>query len=290
MPIFRRHKILLEVLLEAPRVPTRTELMKWIFLIKQETELRDDPSFYEFVPYKYGPFSFTIYRDIDELSRFGYLNGDQLRLKTALLPAARENVDSLSEGIRQSVRNILALYASLPQPRLVRQIYEKYPWFASKSQLQAKAPTTNPKRRPAVFTAGYEGESIEAFFQKLLKAGIERVVDVRNNPVSRKYGFSKTTMDRLGKNLDLDYVHLPALGIPPSYRRSLNTFDDYQDLMGHYERSFLPNAREAKAQAVGLLRDRPSALVCFEADVRCCHRGRLANALSTETGLEVVHL
>jgi hypothetical protein len=289
MPIFRRHKVMLEVLLDAPRVPTRTELMKWIFLIKQETELRDDPSFYEFVPYKYGPFSFTVYRDLDELSRFGYLNGE-LRLRPDMLSSARENADSLPGSLRRSVRDIMALYGPLPQPRLISKIYERYPWFASKSELQPTTPRANHKARPAVFTAGYEGESIEAFFQKLLKAGIERVVDVRNNPVSRKYGFSKLTMDRLSKNIDLDYVHLPSLGIPPEYRRSLNTFDDYQDLMKQYEQSFLPHAREARAHAATLLRDRPSALVCFEADVRCCHRSRLASTLSAETGLEVRHL
>jgi uncharacterized protein (DUF488 family) len=34
----------------------------------------------------------------------------------------------------------------------------------------------------------------------------------------------------------------------------------------------------------------PSALVCMEADVKMCHRGRLANVIEKASNLQVVHL
>jgi len=141
-----------------------------------------------------------------------------------------------------------------------------------------------------VYTAGYEGESVDCFFQKLLKARVERILDVRNNPVSRKFGFSKKTLRRLSGQIDMGYVHLPELGVPPSYRRSLESFEDYQALMEEYENSILPAVKESQVKAARLMKNRPSVLVCFEADTRCCHRGRLAQAISRDTGMDVVHL
>jgi len=69
--MFKRHRVLLGVLLEAPRVPSPTELMKWVFLLRQETCLDSDSSFYDLVPYGDGPFSFLVHRDLEELARLG---------------------------------------------------------------------------------------------------------------------------------------------------------------------------------------------------------------------------
>jgi len=42
------------------------QLMKGLFFIKQELELKD---FYEFEPYLYGPCSFEVYRDLEILTK-----------------------------------------------------------------------------------------------------------------------------------------------------------------------------------------------------------------------------
>jgi len=142
----------------------------------------------------------------------------------------------------------------------------------------------------AVYTTGYEGESIDAVLNNLLRAGMERLIDVRHNPSSRKYGFSKKTLARLCERLDIEYVHLPELGIPASWRRTLETFKDYQALLRKYDRSILPKVPTAVTRVSQLIKERPSALLCVEADIRCCHRSRLADRISSETGLPVVHL
>ncbi len=141
-----------------------------------------------------------------------------------------------------------------------------------------------------VYTAGYEGESIDTFFEKLLEAGIQRLLDVRYNAISRKYGFSKGRLRELCEQRNIDYVHLRQLGIPASKRKSLKTVGDYQKLMREYERSILPKVSHIQREALRLVQELPTVLVCFEADVDYCHRGRLAEAVSSEGAMSVVHL
>ena len=141
-----------------------------------------------------------------------------------------------------------------------------------------------------VYTAGYEGESIDVFFQKLLEAGIERLLDVRYNAISRKRGFSKGKLRELCEANDIDYVHLRQLGIPSSYRKALETLDDYKKLLNEYECSILPAVPDLQQEASRLALERPTAFLCFEADANYCHRGRLAEAISSRTGMNVVHL
>ena len=146
------------------------------------------------------------------------------------------------------------------------------------------------KARPAVYTTGYEGRSVDAFFNDLLKWGIHVLVDVRANPVSRKYGFSRLRLAEFCEKLGLQYRHVPALGIPGVARARLNSFTSYQRLLNVYESATLPE-RTSEVQEVGrLMLRQPSVLVCVEKDVRCCHRSRLAEAVARDTGLEVVHL
>jgi uncharacterized protein (DUF488 family) len=263
--------------------------MKWGFLLRSETLLDSEPFFYDFIPYMYGPFSFTLCRDLQELARLGYLKTENHTIRVLQRKQACDEYESLSLSLRMAVKEIVRRYGSLPLDRLLDYVYAKYPWFASRSQLVEPVRNKVPREK-VIYTCGYEGKSIDLFFQGLLRASIERVVDVRNNPMSRKYGFSKRALSRLCERLGIDYAHLPELGIPKSYRRSLDSLQDYQRLMAEYDRSILPGASPARVKVSGLLQEKPSVLLCFEADVRCCHRGRLAAAISGDTGMEVVHL
>lgn len=287
--MLKRQKVLLGVLVEAQRAPTTTELMKWIFLMRQETSLRTDRSFYDFVPHKYGPFSFTVYRDLEELARFGYVEDGELSVQRHLVSQATAHFLSLAPKFRQAVKLVLEGCRGLTQGQLVAMIYERYPWFASRSVFKKDPPTTVDTKK-AVYTAGYEGNSIDYFMQKLLRAGVKRIIDVRSNPVSRKYGFSKRTLSRVSGSLGLDYTHFPQLGIPASERRSLSAKEDYERLLDHYEQSILPAVEEPRKKVGQLLLQCHSVLVCFEADPRYCHRERLAEAISADVGMEVVHL
>ncbi len=62
----------------------------------------------------------------------------------------------------------------------------------------------------SVFTIGYEGISLEIYLNKLVKNNIKLLVDVRKNPLSMKYGFSKTLLKRFCESLGIKYIHIPG--------------------------------------------------------------------------------
>lgn len=71
-----------------------------------------------------------------------------------------------------------------------------------------------------IFTIGYEGSTVGEFLAALRKAGIERVIDVRALPLSRRPGFSKTPLRNALAEAGVEYVHLKALARrQPAVRR-----------------------------------------------------------------------
>ena len=62
---------------------------------------------------------------------------------------------------------------------------------------------------PSLFLTGYENETIEEFLKKLQSEGITTVIDVREIPLSRKYGFSKKQLIEQLDTLGIKYFHFP---------------------------------------------------------------------------------
>lgn len=293
--VLTRQKTVLSLLVQADRPLSPTVFVKLVFLLRQETELGKDRSFYDFLPYNFGPFSFTLYWDLGSLRKTGYVAPEEKRI--SLCSRTRDLVEKETEGlpasIRSAVADILGRYGTMNERALVQDVYARYPWYATRSELTDLRPKPALKVKeasPAVYTVGYEGRSVDAFFNHLLQEGIRVVVDVRANPVSRKYGFSGLRLGEFCKKLRLEYRHMPSLGIPSTERAGLNGFASYQRLLNRYEQVMLPD-RSTEVKDLGrLMRQRPSVLVCVEKDVRCCHRSRLAEAVAQATGLDVVHL
>lgn len=289
-----RQKVVLNLLAQAGRPLTRTVLVKLLFLLRHETGLANDPSFYDFLPYSFGPFSFLLYRELDGLLRYGYVTNEGEHL--TVCGRALEFLDQserLPASIRSAVADILARYGRMSRKALIRDVYARYPWFAINSRLPERdvVSVQRPgKASPAVYTAGYEGRSVDAFLNDFLKHGMQVVVDVRANPVSRKYGFSGRRLGEFCKKLGLEYRHAPSLGISSAARSGLNDFASFQRLLKRYEETMLPELSTEVEDVGCLMRRQPSVLVCVEKDVRCCHRSRLAHAVAQATGLEVVHL
>jgi uncharacterized protein (DUF488 family) len=131
---------------------------------------------------------------------------------------------------------------------------------------------------------------LDGFLNALIQHGIQCLVDVRNNPISRRYGFHKSTLSRLCKKLNIEYHHIPELGIPSSQREDLHTADDYKQLFIQYRRRTLLEQALSLKRASALLARKPSALLCMEANPASCHRSHLALELSKSSGLPVHHL
>ena len=94
-------------------------------------------------------------------------------------------------------------------------------------------------------TIGYEGRSLEVYLNLLLKNSVTLLCDVRRNPLSRKYGFSKRTLSNACESVGIRYEHLPELGIASEKRRELDTQAHYDALFAEYERKSLPQQRAA---------------------------------------------
>ncbi|MHC4695499.1 MAG: hypothetical protein ACYTFA_02020 [Planctomycetota bacterium] len=206
--MLKRQKIILALLQSAAKPLSRTMFVKLSFLLRAETKIGTDATFYDFVPYQFGPFSFALYREIEALERQSYLvqDDDRLSLAKCLVRETRALVEELPRSVRSSVRHVTSRYASRTQKALVRDVYARYPWYATKSELTDLLPATMPQlpsAPPGVYTVGYEGVSVDAFFDRLLHAGIRGIADVRANPVSRKYGFARTSLSGISVKLGL---------------------------------------------------------------------------------------
>jgi uncharacterized protein (DUF488 family) len=71
---------------------------------------------------------------------------------------------------------------------------------------------------PTLFTLGYEGLTVEAFITRLQAAQVKTVVDVRELPLSRKKGVSKSAFCAALSAHGMAYLHAPALGCPKPIR------------------------------------------------------------------------
>jgi len=144
------------------------------------------------------------------------------------------------------------------------------------------------KKKLRVFTIGYEGTTVSEFVAALTKAGVQRVIDVRALPLSRRPGFSKTALAHALGEGGIEYVHLKALGTPADGRaaaRAGRRADLERIYAGQLE---LPEAMAQSAQMLDLAREKPTALLCMEREPAHCHRTLLLRAVAPD--VEVVDL
>src|SRR5581483_9221963 len=145
-----------------------------------------------------------------------------------------------------------------------------------------------------LFTLGYEGLSIDAYLNLLIMHHVALLVDVRKNPWSRKYGFSKKQLLGFTDFAGIGYHHLPALGIPSAMRHHLDTERAYQELFEHYTNYILPEQQGAIEQLKHFLIEADHvALICFESNPQFCHRHKITeHLLQTDSTfhIPIIHL
>ena len=141
-----------------------------------------------------------------------------------------------------------------------------------------------------LFTIGYEKATWPGVRKVLLEAGVSRVIDVRDLPLSRRPGFSKRQLAAGLEEAGIGYSHLRALGTPPEGREA-NRRRDWPRFWA------IVDARLATAEAAldlergsELASASASCLLCYEADPALCHRCRVADLLAARHGFAVRHL
>jgi uncharacterized protein (DUF488 family) len=143
---------------------------------------------------------------------------------------------------------------------------------------------------PTIWTIGYERASSDALLSALKAAGIQVLMDVRDLPLSRRAGFSKSTLRASLEAAGIEYVHLKGLGTPKEGRLAARRGDMPLFWSIVEERMGTPEAEFDLLRAVEIARGKRSALLCFEADPHVCHRQRVADALAERFGFGVEHI
>lgn len=267
------------------------DFQKLLFLYCQEAE--ETPT-YEFVPYKFGGFSFTSYADKRRLIERDLLENDEHAWK--LTPGGKAAA-LVAASVHLSMAQFVRRHAHLRGDTLVAEAYRRHPYYAIRSEMAERVLAKDPatlaaitKAKPAagragLCTIGYEGRSLEGYLNILIQRGVTLLCDVRRNPLSRKYGFSKGTLAKGCEGVGIHYEHLPELGIASEDRRGLETQADYDALFSQYKRSRLPLQSDALAKIREWVKEgQRVALTCFERLPQQCHRHCVAEALARDFG------
>jgi len=145
---------------------------------------------------------------------------------------------------------------------------------------------------PTLFTIGFTKTTAEGFFERLLAAGVKKVIDVRLYNTSQLAGFAKADdlayfLKRIG---GIDYVHEPLLAptdpIMTAYKKKKGPWSAF-------ERDFLALMAERRIEthlSPEMLDG--GCLLCSEDKPHVCHRSLICRYLADKWGgkLDVRHL
>ncbi len=265
IPKFHRQRFLLSLLESAGGTLSKIEFQNRLFLLHQKAGF----SYYDFVPYNSRSYSFQADSDIEKLQNLGWIQETDKQI--ILLESISSRTDSEKSKIAFFLKQL---------PCITNKEISNLPTYKSCSN----------KNNCVLFTIGYEGISFESYANRLLENNIRLLCDVRKNPFSRKFGFSKNIMSNLLQKIGIEYQHIPALGIVSAARKNLKTKADYSQLFLDYEAS-LPQQKDALKQLTDLIKNsRRIAITCFEKEHHQCHRHCISDYLESKNNQKVVHL
>ncbi len=142
-----------------------------------------------------------------------------------------------------------------------------------------------------VFTIGYEGREIDEFISRLKRFHITRLIDIREIPLSRKKGFSKSALKKRMEAENIEYIHIRSLGSPSTLRHQLKEDHDYDQFFSSFQ-TYLANNRPSLLEAYEYLQDGLACLMCFERMPERCHRSVVAQKIKEHdgNGLTISHI
>lgn len=294
--MYYRRKILLALLQQFDGKLDKISLQKLLFLV---TKHQVQASYY-FVPYKLGCYSFQANSDLYTLDKYGLVS------ETGKYWAKTDTKNYYSElkfkdlAAISSVKNC---YGNLSKNELIKLTYDKYPYFAINSTIVANILNNKnidniKKQKPVItntvlFTIGYEGITLEQYLNKLIINDVKVLCDVRKNPLSMKYGFSKNQLKNACSGVNIEYIHIPELGIKSDKRIQLNTQADYDKLFTFYRNAVLAKEKAKQEEILNMLKIKKRiAITCFEANISQCHRKHLAETIAKLDGFnyEIKHI
>ena len=294
--MFYRRKVILALLQLFDGTLDKIRLQKLLFLFTQ----RQQKAEYDFVPYKFGCYSYSAHADLTMMVSRQFLDSTET---TYTKKDKTDYLKQLKADDKIFLLDVKTNYGGMTSRALMKHTYINYPFFATRSEAAAdilnrseleKVNASKPKgNKTILFTIGYEGISLEEYLVRLLKNDVKLLVDVRNNALSMKYGFSKSQLQKYCGDLGIQYMHIPEVGILSEQRQELNSQNDYDKLFSVYRKNNLKKTTEKQNEILNLLKKHKRiALTCFEANICQCHRKHLAEAIETlpNFSYEVKHI
>ena len=142
-----------------------------------------------------------------------------------------------------------------------------------------------------LFTVGYEGESLESFLSTLRSNYVNYLIHVREIPLSRKKGFSKTALSESLIQNNIQYIHLKNLGSPKQAREQLKRTGNYNAFFNIMEKH-LSQVSDTLESAYNYVANNTCCLMCFEKEAKNCHRSIVARKIKERdgNGLQITNL
>lgn len=298
--MYYRRKIMLGLLEVFEGKLNKTDFQKLLMLLAKH---QDKPS-YEFVPYKFGCFSFQSYADMRTMIKYEQIveeksGSESFWVKndsTGYYPILKKKDQLLLDYLKRK-------FSDFSTEDLIKYTYRKYPYYAINSTIAEKLLTKKEfeevkKLKPvnkvkALYTIGYQGISQENYLNRLIQNNIKVLCDVRKNAISMKYGFSKSQLLKACNGLGIEYIHVPEVGITSDKRKKLETQKDYDVLFDEYNENLLDEKPLEGIEVIkNLLKNNNRiAITCFEANIHQCHRKHLAiNMLKEDEEFEIIHI
>ena len=137
-------------------------------------------------------------------------------------------------------------------------------------------------------TIGYEGADLRDFLATLQQAKVDVLLDVRELPMSRRKGFSKTALKTALAEIGVQYRHEKQLGSPKAVRHQLRQDWDYNRFFRDFNQHLKQQASLLKLLTEEL--EGNVVLMCFEKDHATCHRHSVVNELAKRLDLKPIHL
>ena len=144
-----------------------------------------------------------------------------------------------------------------------------------------------------VFTIGHSSRSFEEFAQLLQEHRIERLVDVRSFPRSKKFPhFSQHNLVSALQGIDIRYHHLKPLG---GYRKSdlkdsPNQGWNSPGFRAYADHMLTDEFQQALDALIEITSEAKTSIMCAEAVPLRCHRRLISDTLVGLREISVVHI
>lgn len=164
LPVKKGIEILLLLLRKELPIRGITRIMKLLFLLEKEVEIdKFCPLYYQFIPYKLGPFSLQVYEDLKLLMELGFVKRreidiigevpihpddskidegfrfNEITTTYSLTDLGEEYAEKLAIGLKPGIVDkinfIKNRFGQLSLKRLLGYVYQNYPEYTTQSEL-----------------------------------------------------------------------------------------------------------------------------------------------------------